>query len=235
MLEVDEKILSVEVNKIIYKNQEQRWKHEQPTIKNPSGEALNLQLPASNKFELFEKEIIRLLLLYGDKILFTIAPNDENPEQEINAATYIIREIEDEISFQSPVYQLIFRDYKSLFDQGQHPSGSYFTMHQNQLISQTAVNLLTEDYPVSKMWSKKGTYINTEEDNLKEVIDHAINGYKYDLVMNILNDIEKEIKSIQNDEQQNENLKILLDKYMSFTQFKIEISKILGDRIILKR
>ena len=108
-------------------------------------------------------------------------------------------------------------------------------MHQNQLISQTAAHLLSEEYLLSKIWSKKGTYINTEEDDLREVIDHAINGYKYELVMNILLEIEKGIKGVQDDESLSQELKELLDRYMVYTQFKIEISKVLGERIILKR
>lgn len=231
LMGVDEKILHTEINKTLYKKKEQRWKREQNKPVNPTGEAINIELPTSNKYELYEKEIIRLLLSYGKKILFTIAATDEHPEEEISTAYYIIREIEDELVFNTPVYKLIFDEYKKEFIQNNLLENTYFTNHENHLISKAAANLLSDTPALSKMWSKKGTYVSTEEDNLKSTIDTAINGYKYELVMNILQDIEKELQTNPTED----NLKVLYDKYMAYTQFKIEIAKTLGDRIILKR
>jgi L-lactate utilization protein LutC len=103
------------------------------------------------------------------------------------------------------------------------------------LVSKEAASLMADTHEVSKMWSKKGTYITTEEDNLKQVIDQAISGYKYELVMVLLKEIENELKVTENNNDNQEKIKELLDRYMAYTQFKIEISKSLGERIILKR
>lgn len=224
---VEEKILHAEINKILYRKKEQNWKRNQ----NPTGEPLNVKFPASNKFEPFEKEIIRLLITYGKKILFTVAQIDDKPEEEISAAQYIIREIEDEIEFITPVFKLIFDEYKKEYIQNNILPTSYFSNHENHLISKAAADLISDVHQLSKMWSKKGTYINTEEDNLKETIDIAINGYKYELVMNILQDIENQLKTNPPEEKQND----LFDKLVAYNHFKKEIAKALGDRIILRR
>ena len=113
--------------------------------------------------------------------------------------------------------------------------GNYFIHHDNQLVAQAAVNMMAEEHTLSKMWSKKGTYVSTEEDNLKSVIDNAISGYKYELVLNILNDIEIKLKELTGKQVAEEELKELYDKYMLYTQFKIDISRLLGERIILKQ
>jgi uncharacterized protein YktB (UPF0637 family) len=81
----------------------------------------------------------------------------------------------------------------------------------------------------------QGSYISTEEDNLKEVIDRAINGYKAELVMQILKETEEEIKKVQNQENAEEHLQQLFAKYSAYTEFKKEIARILGNRILLGR
>jgi DNA primase len=235
LMQVDEKILHGEINKILYKAREKTWNREQPAPINPSGEPLNLQLPISNKFEIFEKEILRLLLNYSKKVLFTIAGSDENAEESINTAGYICRELEGEIEIKSPQYKIIFDEFKDQLYNGNLLDSTHFINHPNHIISTAAADLLSEGHQISKMWSKKGTYINTEEDNLKSVIDNAISGYKYELVLNILNDIEKELKELSNLPDMEEKLNELYEKYMLYTQFKIEISKSLGERIILRR
>lgn len=235
LMAVDERIIHSEINNILFKKREQSWKREQNTPVNPAGEALNIQLPVSNKFELYEKEIIRLLLTHGEKVLFTISASDDHPEENISTASYICRELEDEVEIQSPVYKLIFDEYRHHYIQGTLLTNTYFTQHKNELVSKAAADLLTEGFPISKMWSKKGTYIATEEDNLKHVIDSAISGYKYELVLTILQGIETELKSVDLPENQEELLAPLYDKYLAYTQFKISIAKMLGERIILKR
>jgi len=235
LMDVDEKIIHSEVNKALFKKREQSWKREQNTPTIPAGEALTYQLPSSNKFELFDKEIARLLLVYSDTILYTIAPNDEHPEETITAAGYIFREMEDEIEIQSPVYKLIFEEFRHHFIQGNLLTASYFTQHENTIISKEASGLLAQEYLVSKLWSKKGTYISTEADNLKHVIDSAISGYKYELVMAILQNLENELKTIENQNDKEAELAALHEKYMDYTHYKMAISKLLGERIVLKR
>ncbi len=235
MMAVDEKILHSEINKILYKNREQRWKREQNAPVNPLNEPLNVNLPVSNKYELFEKEILRLLLTYGQKVLFTIAGTDDRPEEKITTAYYICREIENEIELQTPVFKIIFDEINTQLANDNLLDSSYFIHHENELVSKAAADLLAEGYQVSKMWSRKGTYISTEEDNLKSVIDNAISGYKYELVMKLLQDIETELKILPGEPESEEKQKELYEKYMLYTQFKIDISKTLGERIILKR
>ncbi|MDA3893080.1 MAG: DNA primase [Salinivirgaceae bacterium] len=235
LMQVDEKILYSEINKILYKEREKRWNREQPSPINPAGQALNLQLPTSDKYELFEKEIIRLLLNYSEKVLFNIATDDNQPEEKINTRVYICRELKDEIEIKNPAYNFILKEFESNLLTSKILHSNYFINHENQLVANAAADLLAQNHQISKMWSKKGTYITTEEDDLKKVIDNAISGYKYELVLNILQEIEKELKDSSGKDLKEEDLKLLYDKYMMYTQFKIEISKSLGDRIILKR
>ncbi len=236
LLGVDEKILYSEINKIIKKTRDQNWQRQQnapPPAPSPNQFAESY-IPASNKFEKFEREIMRLLLTYGSKVLFNIE-DENNKQEEVDTANYIIKEIEDEIELQSPIYKLIFNEYSTLVNDGKTVDSTHFTKHENQLISRSAADLLADIHQISKMWSKKGTHIATEEDNLKGTIDNALNGYKYEIVMNILKEIEDDIKNIQKQDEQQEKLDELYRKYMAYTQYKMNIAKTLGERIVLKR
>ncbi|MGE4288269.1 MAG: DNA primase [Salinivirgaceae bacterium] len=234
LMDVDEAVLHTEINKILYRKRELNWKKEEPGPVNPLGETLRITTPETNKFEWFDKEIIRLLLIYGNKVLFTIKATDENPEEQVTTAQYINREIEGEIQISTPGCKFIYDEYRKHLIEGKAITSSYFINHENQLVSKEAASLIADTHEVSKMWSKKGTYITTEEDNLKQVIDQAISGYKYELVMVLLKEIENELKVTENNNENQEKIKELLDRYMAYTQFKIEISKTLGERIILK-
>lgn len=235
IMEVDEKVLYAQINKLLYKKREQQWKKEKLSKPADTTQKETAPISASNKFELFEKEIVRLLLTHGPKTLFTIAAKENKPEEDVSVAQYICNEMDGELEIQTPVYQIIFSEYRQLLEKGITPEDNFIAKHENQLVSKAAADLLSENYKVSKLWSKKGSYIATEEDNLKQVIDNAINGYKYEMVMNYLQEIEKEIKEIQKEEQQQPKLSKLYDKYMAYTQYKIEISRTLGERIVLKR
>jgi len=237
LMQVDEKILHNEINKLLYKKSEQRWNRNQntPPPINPLGEPLNINLPALDKYEKYEIEIIRLLLSYPDVVLFTIAANDNSPEENITTTHYILRELDNEIDFQTPEFKIILDDFKTHLAKGDILDSHFFIHHENQIVAKKAANILADIYQISKMWSKKGTHINTEEDNLKSVIDNAISGYKYELVINILTDIENELKKVSSQPNMEDKTKELYDKYMLYTQFKIDISKSLGERIILKR
>ena len=233
LMGVDEKTLHAEINKILYKNKEKRWKDEQKTSPpNPTGEPLAVQLPDVNKYEKFETEIIRILLTYPDKVLFTIS-NDNEANEDITTVNYICREVNNEIEFITPAYKIIFDEVKSGSESSSFFDGNYFIHHENQLVAKVAADLMLDEHTISKMWSKKGSYISTEEDNLKRTIDNAISGYKYELVMNILKDIETKLKDLTNKQVTEDELKELYDKYMLYTQFKVDISKLLGERIIL--
>lgn len=234
LLTVDEAIIYNEINKIqttkigqtAYAPAQQQYK-AQPIKPLTSAQ--------TDKFALYEKEIIRVLVNYGQKILFTIAANNNNPEQQVLVSDYIIREVDDEIEIKTPVYQLIYREYKQIKQSGSTPPPTYFTKHENIVVSQTAADILATSHNISKMWGRKGSYINTEEDNLKDIIDNAINGYKYETIMVYLKDIEDEMKNLSQLPDNETRFNQLYEKYMAYTQFKIEIAKALGERTVLKR
>ncbi len=235
LMDVDEKVLHTEINKHLHRKQDQWYQKEQKPLKNPEGQALNHEFTENKKYEAYDKELLRLLLTYGSKTLFTIVADNDQPADDVSVARYIITELTGEIEIKTPAYKAMYDLYVDAYNKGQVPSTALFSLNMNTKISSLAASLLTETQTVSKMWGRKGSYISTEEDNLKEVIDRAINGYKAELVMQILKETEEEIKKVQNQENAEEHLQQLFAKYSAYTEFKKEIARILGNRILLGR
>lgn len=242
LLDINENVLYSEINKKIREKHEKNHKKTQynapqPYIENippdPQYEDEKYLQQTTNKFESFEREIIRLLLTYGKKILFVIK-QDNKTEIKIVTSEYIIKEVKNEIEIKDPIYKIIFEEYIQLINNNEDVKPDYFSKHQNHLVSEKVADILSNSHILSKIWKQKGSYINTEEDNLKQVIDQTINGYKYEQVMDILSKIRQEIKNIQNNENQENKLDELYNKHIIYSQYKKQISKILGERIILK-
>jgi DNA primase len=235
LMDVDEKVLHTEINKQLHRKQDQWYQKEQAPPKNPEGVALNREFAENKKYEAYDKELLRLLLTYGHKTLFTIVSDKDQPSDDVTVARYIITELSGEIDIKTPVYKKMYDLYVSTYETGQMPTPALFSLNENAKVSSVAASLLSDTQLVSKMWGRKGSYISTEEDNLKEVIDRAINGYKAELVLQILKETEEEIKKLQDQDNAEEQMQQLFAKYTAYTGYKKEIAKILGNRILLGR
>lgn len=237
IMEIDERIIYTEINKKIKTRREKNTPtknyneiYYQEVADEPQ---TTKKVTKTEYFEPFEREIVRLLITYGEKILF-IVEKDSQTKIEVSTAEYILREIENEITFKNPIYKLIIEECMQMMKNRETIKANHFSKHHNELVSEKAADLLSNNYTLSKIWEKKGNYILQEEDNLKQIIDKAINGYKYEQVMSLLQEIKEAIESIQNNENQEDRMEDLYNKHKIYNQFKKEISKILGERIILR-
>jgi len=233
LMDIDEQIIYSELIKILNKKtyKERQQQINKPATQ-PSKNENNVKEKVNEKFEKFEDEIIRILLKYPDKVLFII--ENEGKQQEITTVDYVFREISDEINFITNEYKVILKEVKDAFDNNKSIDIKYFINHNNQKLANKVIKILTDNYVVSKMWSKKGNHILQEENIVKEIIDNAISGYKYELVLEKLKDIEKQLKEYDNKSIEEEKMKDLLDEYMRYTEYKMDISNRLGNRIVLK-
>jgi len=83
-----------------------------------------------------ERDIIRILLSYGDKPI---------PDSNLTPLSrYILVSLLDIIDeFQNETYKKIMREYQDLLEQGKPPGPEYFTHHANKEIQNLAIELLT--------------------------------------------------------------------------------------------
>ena len=235
VLEVSEPILYHEVNKLRQeKNFQDRNKYPGPEdLPNPPVVAPKpVQRVAMGFYS--EKEVIRLLLKFGNNEFEKVAVKEEDEiEVVITVADYIVREItDDELAFDDPVCSRIFSDFFFNWKHGLMTSDKQFVKHEDPAISSLSADLLADSHELSKIWSVKQTYVETEEMILKDVVGDVVLKFKSDKInlkrKELMGLLEEAVKA-------NDTEKVLqLQKRYSMLNLAMgEISKKLGGRIVL--
>ncbi len=125
-----------------------------------------------------ERDIIRILLNYGDKDI---------PDSSINPLSrYIVVSLLDIIDqFRHPVYKKMIEAYKSLLEQDQLPGPDYFTNHPDREIQTLAIELLSFPYEYAS-WDEHDIPMQIQlhpDDNFKKDAHNAILRLKLKIVM----------------------------------------------------
>jgi len=62
------------------------------------------------------------------------------------------------------------------------PGDRHFVHHPNPAISAIAVDMLTEQYTLSRIWGKHGAFVETEEMKLKDIVPDTVLKFKSDKI-----------------------------------------------------
>lgn len=183
-----------------------------------------------------ERNIISLLLNYGDKdtTQIVISENEEKKEETYLVAAYLVGDIiNDQISFDNSLYQQIFDIYKEyIFEKGELPDLNIFTNSQDKGIQNLVTTLLINNYSVSSLWESKWKISIPSPEN-QERIDQDI---KESLLSLKLNKLERKINSIKEKlriEEDIDNQLILLSEQKTLEKIKQIISNELN-RIVTR-
>ncbi len=231
-LEVDEKIIYPEMNKIRRRHLENKFK--------PSREPLraSFDIPVQPLVPSFveqiysepeEREIIYFLLKFGNNILQL---NKEN-NATISVSEYIIREIQnDNLEFQNLIYKQIFEDVKNSIERDHTITHKYFIFHDNPRVQELAVDIFTSKYEISKVWKRKDTYIELPGENLGTEVPKSLLAYKNKIIMMAREKISRELEdaSLKGMMKQVAELQ---QQIINLDKVKVALSKELGERIIL--
>lgn len=205
LLDMPEQTLIFELNKELRKKDKTQQKfQQQPEIENPEPPTLPETVEAAPGIEIKEKEIIRLLLLYGDQTIEFEQEDNEGNKQSIGVKTanLIVSELlKDEIKFTNTIYGKIFSEYINFFNQRTEPPNSnLFTQSHDKIISALAANILASPHEISHNWQERSKiYTLTEEDNLKHAVINALYLLKDKKLELLVHAKQKELKSAQND------------------------------------
>ncbi|MFW5805857.1 MAG: DNA primase [Bacteroidales bacterium] len=196
MMDMDEDILHKELQKFRYKHLKERQKQQRrQQLHNRNAPTPAVPSNVTNiVFEEHEKEIITLMLTYGNEIF----DKDEQSGVERTVADYIINEIRnDELKFENLHYDKLFVEVADLLTSGKKIEQQYFTKHPDPDIARISVELCTTKYYLHKFWEKRGTFVNTAEDNLGDYIPNLIHQYKRKVMQKAQDKTIKKIKELQ--------------------------------------
>ena len=173
------------------------------------------EIPTS-KMNKEEKEIIRLLLNYGNK-------NMKEEDQKISIASFIIQELEvDNISFENEQYQSILGEISAHVKEDGEINLNYFTLHQNPSISKLAIDLISKKHSLSENWKSRHRILTgSEEDKFRKAVESSIYALKLKHLDTKLGDIQLQLKENPDDER-------FTKAYAKYLQTRRQIAEKLG-------
>ena len=177
------------------------------------------KLSSIGKLFKLEEEILRLLINYGNDT-FTI-----DDEQE-SVASLIISDLNaDNITFTNPDFHTMYTEIIIVIEERGNIDLQYFINHQNQEISQKAIDLISSKHSISNNWvDRHKIYTGREDEKIRKTTEKAILSLKKGHVDNQIKNLQQQIKdgSIDTD-----GIKLL----SHLTKIKTQIAKSLGRNV----
>lgn len=177
------------------------------------------------------RHIIQVLLRDGQQVLFS-ADNGDN----ITAAMYIFSQLEqDGIAVSDAVYAQVMDEYKAHMQDTDFSPERYFSFHHDTAVNQLAISLLSDPYPLSRMFSRQYVSENIEtqvtQEDPNELVNYIINillELKFDLINLRIDEVQQMLSAPALDAAAQEEL---LRRQMEYMQIRGQISQALGNRI----
>ncbi len=245
IMELEESILQQEVNKIRRKTGSKGSEGKQETRQTRGTEEIkgieeNVTLSEVEgkieetevlSFDAEEKELLRLLLAFGNAYVTIEAENEEleKYDLEITLGEYIFFELmRDEISFENPMYTQIYEEYVNELSNQRLPDLKYFSNHQNPLISSFVINHVHSNYELSKKWKLNGIFVPEEIHLLKKLTQTTLFSYKARKLNQFISESQQLLKVAEYDK-----VELILQEIIHLEKHKSRVNKLLG-RVIIK-
>jgi DNA primase len=180
----------------------------------------------------WEREIIRLLVTFGDQTIKLEIPSDEKKKEfeEVTASVYIVENINnDNILFENKSYQKLFNFYVQKLNNEELPTHQDFINHTDQEISKMAIDILSIQHDLSPGWEKNKIFTTTEEMQLSLAIVRVLFAFQLSKLSALIFKNQNQLKTEKDTDIQME----LLQEQVNLQQIKLQIAAKLG-RIILK-
>ncbi|MDR0365152.1 MAG: DNA primase [Bacteroidales bacterium] len=179
----------------------------------------------TDSLEIRERDVIRLLVLYGDKS-FSFSLPDENGEKQpfdTTVAEFIINDLQfDGITFERELYQIIYEYFLSCQEQERSSDQRDLIQHENPEIRQLVADMISSNYTLSDGWEKRRIYTKTEEMQLHFACTHALLALKGFYVAKQLSEAEAILKLIPVDNAEEQIIQ--LKEILKLTEIKQDIA-----------
>ncbi|MDP2388131.1 MAG: DNA primase [Bacteroidota bacterium] len=254
LVDVEEQILSLEVNKIRIDKETRKQKdknRQHPFSTDPAPVKVDSALPTSilpeqlqfvevderqlklDVFDSIEKNICRVMIMYGNQLLDVEVYNSEGDlvTMQISVAEFILFELfHDELNFINPINQLLLDEFIHQMREDVIPGESFFLMNTNPAISQLAIQLTQEDHQLSENWAAKhGVHTEHEAHDIKKMVERILYVYKDKRLQDMIFELKESLRDNANDD----DVFITLSEIRKFESFKARVNKLLG-RVIVK-
>ena len=233
IMEIEEQILQVEVNKLRRKSDDKnKQREETANLKTAVTEEVSENVEQQQiQIHHEEEEVLRIMMNYGNFIVTAEGVDHENEKHffELTLAEYACMELwRDELVFEDPIHQMVLDEFIHEITNSRIPLMDYFIRHTNPAISHFAINVAKINYNLSDKWNKFGVFVSEEKNEAKQALDHFINSLKEKKLTAHIQELKEELKHLPFEEAIKTQAEIL-----RLEQSKKQLNQILG-RIITK-
>ena len=238
IMEIEENILQLEVNKIRKKGSNKQNHETQPKVQTEIENSENSVLidvdtaeKESLSFDSEEKELLRIMLTHG-KVLITIDAEDENMDThdlEITLSEYILFELwRDGITFENPIHQTVLDEYIHEVSHQRLPDSQHFLNSQNPLIASFVINHVIVNHELSSKWGNFGVHVSEELANIKKGSQHLLFSLKEKKLNGFIREKQELLRTASE-----EDIQLIMKEILHLTTLKSRVNKLLG-RIVVK-
>jgi len=232
LLSVDEQMLYYEINKLKTTEKEKLStpKPESNVSSNNVSNTNLLNAHHTSKFDTEECNIIQVLLKHGHEELVFVEGTEK---YTTTVANFIFYELEsDQLILENPVYLKVLNEYKAQLKLQDFDPKRYFLHHFDNEVSMLTADLLSEKYQLSKIHSKLKK-VESDSERLVEIVPRIVFEYKNSILIDRIKQKLIEMK-VANEEKNNQRMDELMKEMSQLETIKKDLSKMLGERIIIK-
>lgn len=202
LLKMDEDIVLAELNKILLKGQKDAYYKDKqqgppPAMDTPFEDFLpeeKTKWSSSDVLAKQEREMMRLLVTYGF----------EKVSDDLHVCEYLIQETGD-VSFQTPIYQKLFVEYKRALKKGILPDAEYFIKLDDSQLKGEVINMISQRHEMSDNWEQKHMiYTNRESDDLPRTTFNEILRLKRRVLEKMVDETMEKIKAAETEGKEDE-------------------------------
>ncbi len=217
IMKISERVLFGELAQLISKNLKEITKSQQKErpafeiVKQEENEA-----EAVDPLFILEKEIIRMLLLYGNQEVHFIEEVEDVDEdgalviKKNNITHSVSTEIylnlqDDEIEFSHPVFREIYLDMIHQINQNEKINADEFITNKNPNISSMVTSILMDEENPNRQlsdWERKKIFVTQPKEVLAKATNDAIFNLRRILIDKLIDDMMDPNKSYSNEEKQ---------------------------------
>tara|TARA_B100000902_G_scaffold283680_1_gene269661 strand:+ start:702 stop:2603 length:1902 start_codon:yes stop_codon:yes gene_type:complete len=190
------------------------------TIKNKKEKENKLIKNTTNRNFLYqyEKEILRIIINYGNEII-------EFDQEKTSVLKMIINDLDiDKIVFTDHLFKKIYDEIKIYFKEKKKINTEFLIKHEDEEISNMIINLFSERHSISKNWHEQHKiFTGRESHNMRKTTEKAILSLKKSHLDLAILKLQENIN--------NSNEQAIMKKISDLTQIRTHIAKILGRNI----
>ena len=234
LLDIEEKVLIDEFNKIYLKQQEEKSKpKKRPQLQQSEQEiAMDMMMaeeaggasapvqtlsPDKQIFADQEAEIVRLLMNFSTEKL----------DEKQLFGDYLLEEIK-EVEIHNPLYKSIVDEFREAFTKGDPISSGHFLQHENAEIQNATIGFLATKHEISVNWEEKHQLMITNEiHQLGKVAFLSITRLKWRKIRVMSKEITEEIRQAEKNEDHDKAME-LLERILFLKKAEREVTNVLG-------